>query len=129
MANTSIIYTYIDTELKKEAENILAQLGISPSSAIQMFYSQIALTKSLPLKLQLSPTKPTSIGSMSKDEFDNEIMKGLHSLTSDKTYTIDEVNSEFAREFGIWSNSIHQNQGIIQMKSILSYFLAFYRPK
>ena len=57
-----------------------------------MFYSQIALTKSLPLKLQLS---------MSKDEFDNEIMKGLHSLTSDKTYTIDEVNSEFAREFGI----------------------------
>ncbi len=38
---------------------------------------------------------------MSKDEFNNEIMKGLHSLTSDKTYTIDEVNSEFAREFGI----------------------------
>lgn len=66
-----------------------------------MFYSQIALTKSLPLKLQLSPTKPKSIVSMSKDEFDNEIMKGLHSLTSDKTYTIDEVNSEFAREFGI----------------------------
>lgn len=101
IANTSVIYTYIDTEFKKEAENILAQLGISPSSAIQMFYSQIALTKSLPLKLQLSPTKPTSIGSMSKDEFDNEIMKVLHSLTSDKTYTIDEVNSEFAREFGI----------------------------
>lgn len=47
------------------------------------------------------PAKPTSIGYMSKDEFDNEIMKGLHSLTSDKTYTIDEVNSEFAREFGI----------------------------
>ena len=101
MANTSVIYTYIDTELKKEAENILAQFGISPSSAIQMFYSQIALTKSLPLKLQLSPIKPTSIGSMSKDEFDNKIFKGLHSLTSDKTYTIDEVNSEFAREFGI----------------------------
>ena len=101
MTNTSIIYTYIDTELKKEAENILSQLGISPSSAIQMFYRQIALTKSLPLKLQLSLTKPTSIGSMSKDEFDNEIMKGLHSLTSDKTYTIDEVKSEFAREFGI----------------------------
>ena len=44
MASTSVIYTYIDTEFKKEAENILAQLGISPSSAIQMFYSQIALT-------------------------------------------------------------------------------------
>lgn len=54
---------------------------------------------------------------MSKDEFDNEIMKGLHSLTSDKTYTIDEVDAELKREFGIWSNtillSINQKQGII----------------
>lgn len=102
MANTSVIYTHIDTELKKEAENILAQLGISPSSAIQVIYNQIVLTRSLPLKLQLPPIKPTSIGAMNKDEIDNEIMKGLNSLTSDKTYTIDEVDSEFAREFGIW---------------------------
>lgn len=102
MANTSVIYTHIDTELKKEAENILAQLGISPSSAIQVLYNQIVLTRSLPLKLQLPPIKPTSIGAMNKDEIDNEIMKGLNSLTSDKTYTIDEVDSEFAREFGIW---------------------------
>ena len=102
MANTSVIYTHIDTELKKDAENILTQLGISPSSAIQMLYSQIVLTRSLPLKLQLPPIKPTSIGAMNKDEIDNEIMKGLNSLTSDKTYTIDEVDSEFAREFGIW---------------------------
>ena len=101
MANTSVIYTHIDTELKKEAENILAQLGISPSSAIQVIYNQIVLTRSLPLKLQLPPIKPTSIGAMNKDEIDNEIMKGLNSLTSDKTYTIDEVDSEFAREFGI----------------------------
>lgn len=27
MANTSVIYTHIDTELKKDAENILTQLG------------------------------------------------------------------------------------------------------
>ena len=101
MANTSVIYTRIDTELKKDAENILTQLGISPSSAIQMLYSQIVLTRSLPLKLQLPPIKPTSIGGMSKDEFDNEIMKGLNSLTYDKTYTIDEVDAELEREFGI----------------------------
>ena len=39
MANTSAIYTRIDTNLKNSAEGILSQLGISPSSAIQMFYS------------------------------------------------------------------------------------------
>ena len=36
MANTSAVYARIDTELKENAEGILSQLGISPSSAIQM---------------------------------------------------------------------------------------------
>lgn len=36
MANTSAVYARIDTNLKERAENILKQLGISPSSAIQM---------------------------------------------------------------------------------------------
>ena len=87
MANTSVIYTHIDIELKKEAENML--------------YSQIVLTRSLPLKLQLPTIKPTSIGAMNKDEIDNEIMKGIHSLTSDKTYTIDEVDAELKQDFSI----------------------------
>lgn len=39
MANTSAVYARIDTELKENAEGILSQLGISPSSAIQMLYS------------------------------------------------------------------------------------------
>lgn len=43
MANTSIVYARIDTGLKENAEEILSQLGISPSSAIQMLYAQIIL--------------------------------------------------------------------------------------
>ena len=35
MANTSAVYARIDTNLKDNAESILSQLGISPSSAIQ----------------------------------------------------------------------------------------------
>ena len=46
MAKTSPVYARIDTDLKENAENILHRLGISPSSAIQMLYSQIILTKS-----------------------------------------------------------------------------------
>ena len=36
MANTSAVYARIDTNLKDNAESILSQLGISPSSAIQV---------------------------------------------------------------------------------------------
>lgn len=48
MAKTSIVYARIDTNLKNNAENVLIQLGISPSSAMQMFYSQIVLNDGIP---------------------------------------------------------------------------------
>ena len=50
MANTSAVYARIDTNLKDNAESILSQLGISPSSAIQMLYSQIVLKKGMPFE-------------------------------------------------------------------------------
>ena len=53
MANTSVVYARIDSDLKNHAEGILSQLGISPSSAIQMLYSQIVLTKGMPFELKL----------------------------------------------------------------------------
>ncbi len=101
MANTSAVYAHIDTNLKEKAENILQQLGISPSSAIQMLYSQIVLTRGMPLDLHLPTRKPTSIGGMSREELDAEIMTGINSLKSGKTYTADEVDAELAKEFGI----------------------------
>lgn len=101
MANTSAVYARIDTGLKENAESILAQLGISPSSAIQMLYSQIVLTRGLPLDLHLPVTVPTSIGGMSRPELDIELQKGLESAQKDRTYTADEIDAELAREFGI----------------------------
>lgn len=50
MANTTAVYARIDTELKKNAEEVLSKLGITPSSAIQMLYSQIILTNSFPFQ-------------------------------------------------------------------------------
>lgn len=101
MANTSVVYARIDTGLKENAENIMQQLGISPSSAIQMFYSQIVLTRGIPLDLHLPTRKPTAIGGMSREELDIELQKGIDSLKSGKAYTVDEVDAELAKEFGI----------------------------
>ena len=101
MANTSAVYARIDSNLKESAESILQQLGISPSSAIQMLYSQIVLTRGLPLDLRLPSRKPTAIGGMSREEVDAELMKGMDSLKSGRAYTADEVDVELKREFGI----------------------------
>ncbi len=101
MVNTTAVYARIDTGLKENAEEILSQLGITPSGAIQMLYSQIVLTRSLPLNLRLPSSKPTSIGGMSRAELDAELLKGVKSLKSEKTYTTDEIDAELKKEFGI----------------------------
>ena len=101
MANTSAVYARIDKGLKENAESILSQLGITPSSAIQMLYSQIVLTRGLPLDLRLPVAKPTAIGGMSRAELDAELMKGMDSLKAGKAYTADEVDAALAGEFGI----------------------------
>ena len=101
MANTTSIYARIDTELKENAEEILSKLGISPSSAIQMLYSQIVLTRGLPLHLYLPSATPTAIGAMTQTELDTELLKGIKSLKSGRTYTADEVDAQLSKEFGI----------------------------
>lgn len=99
--STSPVYARIDTELKENAESILSKLGITPSSAIQMLYSQIVLTNSLPLDLRLPVSKPTSIGDMTRDQIDAELTKGLNSLQKERTYTSEEVDAILAKEFNI----------------------------
>lgn len=101
MANTTAVYARIDTGLKERAEDILNQLGISPSSAIQMLYSQIVLTRGMPLDLHLPSVKPVAIGGMNRSELNEELIKGMESLKCGKAYTADEVDSELSREFGI----------------------------
>ena len=101
MANTSVIYTHIDTELKKEAENILAQLGISPSSAIQMLYSQIVLQKGMPFDLRIPVHTPVAMGGLTREELDSELQKGVDSLARGKSYSADEVDQLFSKEYGI----------------------------
>ena len=100
MANTSAVYARIDTNLKDNAESILSQLGISPSSAIQMFYSQIVL-KGMPFELKLPSSKPLAVGAMTREQLDAELQKGVDSIKAGKVYSADEVDAALAKEFGI----------------------------
>lgn len=101
MANTNAVYARIDATLKERAEHILNQLGISPSSAVQMLYSQIVLQKGMPFELRLPSTKPTALGSLTRDELDKELQKGIDSISTGQQYSADEVDQFFAKEYGV----------------------------
>jgi DNA-damage-inducible protein J len=58
MSKTAMIRARVEDNLKKDVENILLSLGISPSEAINIFYSQIRLRQGIPFEVKI-PNKVT----------------------------------------------------------------------
>lgn len=50
MANINI---RIDDNVKKNAERVFAELGLTPTAAIVLFYHQVIRTKSIPFELKV----------------------------------------------------------------------------
>ena len=50
---TAVVHSRIQPEIKEKAEGILKELGVSPTEAIRMFYTQITLRKGLPFEVSL----------------------------------------------------------------------------
>ena len=53
MAKETTVRARIDEELKAEAEEILHQLGLTTSQAINLYFSQIVLRRGMPFEVRL----------------------------------------------------------------------------
>ena len=58
MNKTATINSRISPVLKTEVEKIFQKIGLSPSQAITLFYSQVSLKKGLPFSVKI-PNKET----------------------------------------------------------------------
>ena len=56
--STTTINARIDEDSKIQAQHVLAKLGLSMSSAIEMFFRQIALHQGIPFEVKL-PSQET----------------------------------------------------------------------
>lgn len=57
MAKETTVRARISEELKNEAEDILKQLGLTTSQAINLYFSQIVLQKGMPFDVRLPEAK------------------------------------------------------------------------
>ena len=101
MANTAAVYARIEPGLKDEVEGILSQLGVTPSAVVQMLYSQIKLTKSIPFEIKLPARIPISVDELTLEQLNAELQKGYDSVQAGRVYSADEVDSVLNKEFGI----------------------------
>lgn len=100
MANTATVYARIDPALKSEVESILSQLGITPSSLIQMLYSEIKLTKKVPLSLSIPKKEPAYLNELTEEEFDAEMAKGIDDVKNGRTISMDDFDRYVQEKLG-----------------------------
>ncbi len=100
MSNTATVYARIEPKLKEDVDSILNELGVTPSSLIQMLYSQIKLTKRIPFDISI-PKKSIFIEDLTKEELNYELLKGVSDIENNNVKSSDEVNKILKDKFNI----------------------------
>lgn len=101
MARTSNVFARVEPEIKEQAEQVLDQLGIPMSSAVGMFLRQVVLQQGIPFEIKLQKKAPPAYDSLTKDQFDAEIGKGMEDVRESRVYSADAVEEEMRRDYGI----------------------------
>lgn len=95
---TSNVTARVEPVIKEQAEAILADLGISVSSGINMFYRQIIMWNGLPFRPSIPPKAPVSLNEMTKEEFDAKMARGVEQANSNVGVTADKFFSSLKQD-------------------------------
>ena len=98
MARTSNVFARVEPEIKEQAEQVLEKLGIPMSNAISMFLCQIVLQRGIPFEMKLPQTAPLAYASLTKEQFNEEIGKGIADIKAGNVYSADAVEAEMRRD-------------------------------
>lgn len=95
------IYARIEPDIKKQAEDILSSLGVSASSAINMFYKQIILKKGIPFDITLNTAKLADISLLSEEELSAELEKGYNQIAEGKVRSAKEAFADLYKKYDL----------------------------
>ena len=74
------VHSRIQSEIKEQAERILQRLGLSPTEAIRMFYTQIALRNGLPFDVAIPNVETIKVMDDSRNGHNLERFDSIENL-------------------------------------------------
>ena len=101
MAADAFVYVRINSELKKEAEDILRKLGVTPSALITMLYHKIVLTGGIPFEIRLPIREPIATGNLPEEKVNQLILEGYNSSSNGDVHDLDEIKKVLKERFNI----------------------------
>ena len=96
-AKSANLYARNEPEVKNQAESILSTLGLSASSAINMFYKQIVLQRGLPFDVKIPSARPVDMSVLSEEELE----KGYADIQAGRTKDAKIVFDNIRKDYGI----------------------------
>ena len=95
MEKSATLNLRVNPSVKQRAEEVLSQLGIPMSTAIDMYLNQISLTGGIPFPVTL-PKAPASVNAdiMNADEIHAKLQEGYEDM---KAGRVQDAASAFAK--------------------------------
>ena len=95
MQKSATLNLRVDPAVKQSAESVLSQLGLSMSTAVDMFLRQVSLTGGIPFRVAL-PEAPSSIdvGTLTDEQLLEALSRGLGEADEGRGV---EASAAFAR--------------------------------
>ena len=97
---SSSIFIRVDPTVKKQAEEVFSDLGLTASSAVNIFYRQVALQRCIPFQLT-TISRPVSVDQITRQEFDAMIQEGLDAIQAGDMKPAQDVFTEMRRKYSI----------------------------
>jgi DNA-damage-inducible protein J len=90
-AKTANVVARVEPEIKEQAEGIMEKLGLSASTAINMFYRQVIYWNGMPFRPSIPVGVPKAYDEMTTEEFDAAMSTGLAQAKANQSAPVDEV--------------------------------------
>jgi len=96
MEKTATLNLRVNPTIKQNAESVLSRLGVSMSSAIDMYLNQIVLTGGIPFAVTLPKTPDTiNADQMTAEEIHEKLQKGYDDIAAGKVQNAEEAFKKF----------------------------------
>ena len=101
ISRSATVYVRVTPEIKDQAEQVYNELGISMTSAVEVFLRASIRERGFPFPVNL--TRHLLPSARTKEEIDTALREAFVSMENEKSFTNEEVKEHLRAKYGIKS--------------------------